>query len=288
MFTRAIVRTPAPNFAAGLTTAELGPPDYQLALQQHEAYCIALEQCGLSLIRLEPDPDYPDSTFVEDVAVLVGARPGGRAAAASAAILTRPGAASRAGEVESIRKPLAELFPRIFEIEAPGTLDGGDICQASDHFFIGVSERTNEAGAGQLAEFLKQLGYTSSVVEINEPNSLPEPVATGSAMRSVPGAVATGSLLHLKSGIAYLGNNRLAIIESIADRKEFAGYDPVLVDQTESYAANCIRVNNHFLIADGYPHFAAKLRELGYQTIALDMSEFQKMDGGLSCLSLRF
>jgi len=275
MFTRAIVRTPGPNFAEGLTTSGLGQPDYQLALHQHEAYCGALERCGLSLIRLEPNPGYPDSTFVEDVAVLLGTLPDGKAAAPSAAILTRPGAASRAGEVGSIRTPLAKIFPRVLEIEAPGTLDGGDICQADDHFFIGVSERTNEAGASQLAEFLRKLGYTSSFVEINE-------------SKSQPGMLATSSLLHLKSGIAYLGDNRLAIIESIASRKEFAGYDLVLVDQAESYAANCISINNHVLIADGYPRFAAKLRELGYQTIALDMSEFQKMDGGLSCLSLRF
>jgi len=301
MFTRAIVRPPAANFAEGLTTAGLGQPDYQLALKQHEAYCAALEQCGLTLTRLKPDQDYPDSTFVEDAAVLVGALPVGRATAPVAAILTRPGAPSRAGEVESIRKPLAAFFPRVFEIEAPGTLDGGDICQAGKHFFIGISERTNRAGASQLAEFLGQLGYTLSFVDINESNSLPRALATGSATssvsvvaatgsttRSVPGAVATGSLLHLKSGVAYLRDNCLAIVESLADRKEFAGYDFVLVDQAESYAANCIRVNNHVLIADGYPNFAAKLRELGYQTIALDMSEFQKMDGGLSCLSLRF
>ena len=275
MFTRAIVRTPGPNFAAGLTTAGLGKPDYQLALHQHEAYCVALERCGLSLIRLEPDPGHPDSTFVEDVAVLLGALPDGKATAPSAAILTRPGAASRTGEVRSIRTSLVELFPRVFEIEAPGTLDGGDICQVDGHFFIGVSARTNEAGANQLAEFLGKLGYTASFVEINE-------------SKSQPGMLATSSLLHLKSGIAYLGDNRLAIIETIASRKEFAGYDLVLVDQAESYAANCISVNNHVLIADGYPRFAAKLRELGYQTIALDMSEFQKMDGGLSCLSLRF
>jgi len=275
MFTRAIVRTPGPNFSAGLTTAGLGKPDYQLALQQHEAYCGALERCGLSLIRLEPDPGHPDSTFVEDVAVLLGALPDGKATAPSAAILTRPGAASRTGEVRSIRTSLVELFPRVFEIEAPGTLDGGDICQVDGHFFIGVSARTNEAGANQLAEFLGKLGYTASFVEINE-------------SKSQPGMLATSSLLHLKSGIAYLGDNRLAILESIASRKEFAGYDLVLVDQAESYAANCISVNNHVLIADGYPRFAAKLRELGYQTIALDMSEFQKMDGGLSCLSLRF
>ena len=287
MFTRAIVRPPGLNFAEGLTTSELGRPDYQLALQQHEAYCAALERCGLSLVRLEPDPDYPDSTFVEDVTVLVAALPDGQATAPSAAILTRPGAASRAGEVESMRKPLADFFLQVSEIESPGTLDGGDICQAGKHFFIGISERTNRAGASQLAAFLGQLGYTSSFVPIgidDEAKAVPKAATTGSLMKS---AVATG-LLHLKSGIAYLGDNRLAIIESMARRKEFAGYNLVLVDQPESYAANCIRVNKHVLIADGYPHFAARLRELGYQTIALDMSEFQKMDGGLSCLSLRF
>jgi dimethylargininase len=263
MFTRAIVRPPAPNFAGGLRTAGLGTPDYALALKQHEGYCAALEQCGLTLTRLEPDHTYPDSTFVEDVAIVTDAF----------AILTRPGAPSRAGEVESMRQTLAIFFEKVFAIEAPGTLDGGDICQAEDHFFIGISERTNEAGASQLGEFLKQVDYTSTLIDIR---------------KSVPGAVATGSLLHLKSGIAYLGDNRLVIIESLAHRKEFAGYDLVFVDQAASYAANCIRVNNHLIIANGYPTFATKMRELGYQTIALDMSEFQKMDGGLSCLSLRF
>jgi len=263
MFTRAIVRPPAPSFAEGLTTAGLGAPDYELAIKQHEAYCAALERCGLALTRLEPDQDYPDSTFVEDVAIVTDAF----------AILTRPGAPSRAGEVESMQETLANFFEKVFEIEAPGTLDGGDICQAGDHFFIGISKRTNEAGASQLGEFLKQSGYASTLIDIR---------------KSVPGARATGSLLHLKSGIAYLGDNRLVIVESLTSQKDFAGYNLVRVDQAESYAANCIRVNNHVIIASGYPKFAAQLQELGYQTIALDMSEFRKMDGGLSCLSLRF
>src|SRR5437660_11077182 len=122
MFTRAIVRPPAPNYAEGLTTAGLGPPDYELALKQHRAYCAALERCGLTLIRLEPDPKYPDSTFVEDVAILTDA----------CAILTRPGAPSRTGEVNRMRQTLPEFFSKVFEIEAPGTLDGGDVCQAGN------------------------------------------------------------------------------------------------------------------------------------------------------------
>jgi dimethylargininase len=185
---------------------------------------------------------------------------------------------SRAGEVESVRETLADFFAKVFEIEAPGTLDGGDICQAGNHFFIGISERTNETGAEQLAECLRQVGYNSTFVDMK----------SAAEAKSVPGAVATGPLLHLKSGIAWLGDRRLVIIAALENHPEFAGYDLVRVDRAEFYAANCIRVNDHVLIAKRHPKFEAKLRELGYQTIALDMSEFQKMDGGLSCLSLRF
>src|SRR2546423_15341122 len=113
MFTHAIVRPPARNFAEGLTAAGLGLPDYRRALEQHQAYCAALEQCGLTLTRLEPDLDYPDSTFVEDVAA-VNSR---------FAILTRPGAPSRGGEVESMRTMLAAVFVVLYGIEPRGTVD---------------------------------------------------------------------------------------------------------------------------------------------------------------------
>ncbi|HEU5238577.1 MAG TPA: hypothetical protein VFU37_15705 [Pyrinomonadaceae bacterium] len=274
MFTRAIVRPPARNFAEGLTSAALGAPNYGRALEQHEAYCAALLRCGLEVTRLEPDTGYPDSTFVEDVAIVTR----------TLAILTRPGAPSRTGEVEIMRRPLANFFDTVLEIQAPGTVDGGDICQAGDHFFIGVSDRTNETGAKQLAALLKDAGYESSLIDMRQSAAA---AATGSRAQSVPGVVATGSLLHLKSGIAYLGNNRLAITKALSGRSEFAGYDLVHVDENEEYAANCVRINDYVLIAAGFPKFQAELDALGYQTIALEMSEFQKMDGGLSCLSLR-
>jgi dimethylargininase len=271
MFTRAIVRPPAPNFAQGLTTADLSTPDYQRALKQHEDYCAALERCGLTLITLAADSHYPDSTFVEDTAVLTK----------RCAVLTLPGAPSRAGEVSGIADVLADFYPSIFSIEPPGTLDGGDVCEAGNHFFIGISERTNEAGARQLAGLLAPLGYTSSFVDIR-----------ADEMQSVPGALATGliseGILHLKSGLSYLGDNRLAVIDALADRNEFSKYDLIRVSDDERYAANCIRVNDHLLVPSGYPGLERKLRDLGYSTIALEMTEFQKMDGGLSCLSLRF
>ncbi len=293
MFTRAIVRPPAQNFFEGLTTSGLGAPDYQRALAQHQAYCAALEQCGLALTRLEADSDYPDSTFVEDAAVVatpltpsltVGLLPrvhrGSSGIRESCTVLTRPGAPSRAGEVASIRRVLVDLFPAVSEIQSPGTLDGGDVCEAGNHFFIGISERTNGVGAQQLAELLARHGYTTSFVNIRGAGVLP--------VTHAQDARATSQILHLKSGLAYLGDNRLVVTDALANRAEFSGYDLIRVKSDEEYAANCVKVNDQVLVAAGYPRLEGKLRELGYQTIALQMAEFQKMDGGLSCLSLRF
>ena len=256
MFTRAIVRPPAPNFSHGLTTAGLGAPDYEQALQQHANYCAALVECGLKVIALAPDKDFADSTFVEDTAVVTD----------HFAVLTRPGAPTRAGETASMRRALAEFFPDLASIEAPGTVDGGDVCEAGNHFFIGISERTNEAGARQLTALLAPFGYAGVSVDIRSERSL----------------------LHLKSGLAYLGENRLVVTEALAGRVEFGGYDQVLVNDAEAYAANCVRLNDFVLVAAGYPVFIKRLQDLGYRTIELEMTEFEKMDGGLSCLSLRF
>ncbi|MGI8920026.1 MAG: dimethylarginine dimethylaminohydrolase family protein [Pyrinomonadaceae bacterium] len=253
---QAIVRQPAPSFLDGLTTADLGAPDYARALEQHQAYCQTLERCGLVLTNLEPDNAYPDSTFIEDTAVIVG----------ESVVLTRPGAVSRAGEVASVAETIKQFFSRFESIHDPGCLDGGDVCEAGNQYFIGISERTNEAGAGQLGRFLTALGKTHSLIDI----------------RGIDG------LLHLKSGLASLGDNRLVVIDALARFKEFSDYQLVHVADGEEYAANCVRVNDKVLIAGGYSRFAQTLASLNYQTIALDMSEFQKMDGGLSCLSLRF
>ena len=254
-FERAIVRPPGSNFVDGLTTANLGRPVHALAAAQHEAYCTALRTCGLELLRLPADSQYPDSTFVEDVAVLT----------ARGAILTRPGALSRRGETESMRAALAPFFPACAAIDAPGTLEGGDVCQADDHFFIGVSHRTNEEGARQLGAWLETLGYTSSIVQVR-------------------GA----SLLHLKSGLASLGNGRLAVVDALADDPAFRDFDRIRVPPGEEHAANCVTIDRCVLVPRPCPDFESLLQDLGCSTLALDLSEFHKMDGGLSCLSLRF
>jgi dimethylargininase len=255
-FTRAIVRKPGASFADGLTTATEGAPDIAAALRQHDRYCDALLRCGLSVLTTATDDRYPDGTFVEDTAVISGRM----------AVVTWPGAPSRQGEITSIEASLAGCDLELHRIGSPGTVDGGDICQAEKHFFIGQSNRTNAEGARQLAAILAAHGYTSSVIDVR----------------------ATRSLLHLKSGMSYLGDNRMLVSSEVPVGMELSRYELVQVPAGEEYAANCIRVNDHVLTAVGYPRLADELTKLGYDLIPLDVSEYRKMDGGLSCLSLRF
>jgi dimethylargininase len=256
MFQRAIARIPGSNFADGLTTVDLGVPNFDEVLQQHARYCDALRECGLELTVLEPDLRHPDSTFVEDTAILTP----------QVAIFCRPGAASREGEVAAIRPVVERFYFSTFSIEAPGTVDGGDICEAGSHFFIGVSQRTNAEGARQLTACLNALGFTASTIDIRE-------------MRSI---------LHLKSGISYIGDNTLMVMEEMASNPQFSRFEQVNVSQQESYGANCVRVNERVLLAKGFLRLAEDLAGRGFAPLVLNMSEFQKMDGGLSCLSLRF
>jgi dimethylargininase len=256
MFSHAILRLPGANLAQGLTRVDLGPPSLGTALAQHALYRDALLQCGLSLIVLPADPAFPDGTFVEDTAIVL--REG--------AMLTRPGASSRAGEVDAVASALGAHYAHLARIEAPGTLDGGDICEAGRHVFIGVSHRTNAAGAAQLARWLETHGYTSSVVDVR----------------------GIASILHLKSGLAHLAGDRLLLIPELAAHPAFQRHERIVVEPQELYAANAVQVNAKVLLAAGHPRIEARLRGLGYDLCVLPMSEFAKLDGGLSCLSLRF
>jgi dimethylargininase len=255
-FTEALLRLPGDNFAQGLTQSGEGAPDPALALVQHQRYRQALEAAGLALKVLPADPRHPDGCFVEDTALLT----------TRDAILTRPGAPSRRGEVDAIEAALKPAWPELAHIEAPGTVDAGDVCEADGHFLIGLSARTNDAGAGQLASLLGDLGYRADILDIR-------------GMRA---------LLHLKSGIAYLGEGRLLTTRDFPSHPALAAYERIPVPASESYAANALRVNDHVLVAAGYPATRTAIESLGLETIALEVSEFRKLDGGLSCLSLRW
>jgi len=253
MFTRAIARQPGKNFARGLTTTVSdAPPDYEMLVKQHAAYINELKSIGLEVILLDALPEHPDAYFVEDTAVVT----------AEAAIITRPGAASRRGEEQSIAPVLAR-FRKIERIHPPATVDGGDVLQVERHFFIGISERTNPAGADQLGRILSGNGYTCSTV-----------------------AVDAG--LHFKSSVNYVGNHTLLVTENFADHEIVGGYNKIVVDSHEAYAANTLWINDCLLMPAGYPGTRKKLETLNLKIVELDISEVRKMDGGLTCMSIRF
>lgn len=255
MYTQAIVRKPGRSLVKGITEANLGVPDYDKAVIQHAAYVEALRDCGLEVMIMEADEEFPDSVFIEDTAVLTS----------HCAIITNPGARSRRGEIHKVKEVLVDYYEEIEYIRPPGTLDGGDVMEveANGHYYIGLSGRTNRSGAVQLIDILERNGLNGSTIELNE-------------------------LLHLKTGISCLGNNNLLTVKELSAHPQFQKFNIIEVPDEERYAANCIRVNDKIIMPAEYPETRQKLSDAGYETIAVEMSEFRKLDGGVSCLSLRF
>ena len=173
MFTHAIARKPGRNFAQGLTTANLGAPSYKLITEQHKAYVETLESLGLDVVVLDTQPDYPDSYFVEDTAVVTP----------DVAVITIPGASSRRGEEDTI-EPVLARYRKTLRIQATGTIEGGDVLMLGTHFLIGLSDRTNPEGAEQLGRILEKYGNTWTTVPI-------------------------GAGLHLKLSVNFVGENTL-------------------------------------------------------------------------------
>ena len=156
MFTHCIVREPTKNFQEGLTSSDLGKPDYIKALNQHSSYINALKKCGVEIITLKADEKFPDSTFVEDTAVVNK----------DLAIITNLGAPSRRGEEREIKKVFKKYFDNIESIEHPGTLEGGDVLKIENEYFIGLSPRTNIEGAKQFEKIVKKSGYSCSLIPL--------------------------------------------------------------------------------------------------------------------------
>ncbi|MFC1859835.1 dimethylarginine dimethylaminohydrolase family protein [Thermodesulfobacteriota bacterium] len=251
-FARAIARKPGKNLAQGLTTVRGETPNYAQIIQQHAAYVETLRFSGLDVRVLEPLADHPDAYFVEDTAVVTP----------EVAVITNPGAVPRRGEEKSIAVILSQYLP-IRKIQTPGNLDGGDVLIAENNVFIGASARSNQPGAEQLSCILSEHGYSCAIV----------PVIEG---------------LHLKSSVNYIGENALLMTQAYANFPEFERYDRIIVDDEEAYACNALYINEHLIIPKGFPKTKKKLKHLNYEIIELDMSEVRKMDGGLTCLSIRF
>jgi len=253
IFKNALVRLPCRNMIHGLSTAGRGVPDYEKALAQHAAYTDALRACGVEVTILAADESYPDSVFIEDTAVL----------SEKVAVITRPGASSRRGEEVAVAEALRWAYEQLEHIVPPGTLEGGDVLRAESQFFIGISARTNESGAGQLAAILGKNGYSATLVPLRH-------------------------VLHLKTGIAYLENSRLLASGEFINHPQLGRFHIVPVADEESSAANSVWINGRVLVPAGFPQTKKNVEMLGYEALAVDVSEFRKLDGGLSCLSLRF
>jgi dimethylargininase len=253
-FTRAITRLPARSIVDGLRTEDIGDPDYEQMLRDHAHYIATLRQAGAEVTELDSLEAFPDSVFVEDVALCLP----------EVAILMRPGAASRAGEVAQMAPVLRDLYEQVLEIEAPGHIEGGDILTTSREILVGRSERTDSAGIAQLAGLVKPWGHR--LREVLTP----------------PG------VLHFKTDCSLLDADTILATPRLASTGCFEGYRVIHTGDGEEAAANSIRYNELLLMPAGFPLTRERLLEAGFEVHEINNSECAKLDGGMSCLSLRF
>ncbi len=250
-YTNAIARVPADTCANGLTTAQLGAPDPTLTRTQFNQYVSILSDLGLTVTVLPAQPEFPDGHFVEDTAVVMP----------EVAVVTYPGAASRAGEIATI-EPVLARYRRIVHIQH-GRMDGGDVLMVDKQFFIGLSSRTNQQGVEEFCAIVEPLGYRVHAIEVSDG-------------------------LHLKSVVNYVGKNTLLLDAVSATHPAFAGFDHIIISKAEEYAGNTLWINDTLITPHGYPETFAQLKKLGLPIIVTPTSEIRKMDGGLTCMSLRF
>mgnify|MGYP001317963476 FL=1 len=252
-FTHAIVRQPAKSIVKGLRAVDIGSPDYDQMICDHNDYVEALVSAGVKVISLTALDKFPDGQFVEDTALCLP----------KAAILMRPGAPSRLGEVCEIEPQLRDLFKAVYEIEKPGHIEGGDILVTGKEILVGRSARTNENGVSQLSEIVTSLGYV-----MREVFTPPE-------------------ILHFKTDCSLLGPDEILSTKRLQNSGCFDGYQVINVADGEEAAANAIRVNDYVIMPAGFPKTKAILENRGYKVKAINNTECAKLDGGMSCLSLR-
>lgn len=253
-FTHAITRTPAPSAVHGIRSGGGPDPDFPALLAEHAAYVAALRDAGLAVSELPPLDEFPDALFVEDVALTF---PQG-------AILLRPGASSRAGEVAHIAAALRDHHTAVLAMAGPGHVDGGDVLRLADRVLIGLSGRTDRAGAEELIGLLAQLGQRGEIAE------------------TPPG------VLHFKTGCSLIDERTIFALPQMVDLPAFAGLTVVPVPEGETKAANKLRVNDVALIGANFPQSRAIIEDFGIKTIALPVEQIGRIDAGLSCMSLRW
>jgi len=223
--------------------------DIKRARSQHKAYCDILSELGLEVIHLPRDDSFADSCFIEDTAVIVGQK----------ALICRLAKTSRQGEEEAVEVMLRQYLSTS-RVVAPGTVEGGDVIHHQKTLICGITQRTNRSGVQQMEDFLEV------------------PVET----------IENSQIIHLKSHVTYLSRNTFVAIKSMAKHPVLKGFNALIVPDEERYAANTLTIGDTVLIPKGYPQIRTLIDKAGFTVVTLDMSEFAKCEGALTCLSLFF
>ncbi len=235
-----------------LTHLARAPIDVKRARAQHSQYEAALKRLGLAVLSLPEEPDLADSVFVEDTALVLD----------ECAVILRPGAESRRPETESIVKILAP-YRKLFHIEAPAHVDGGDILRVGKQIYVGLSTRSDTNAIEQLQDFLQPYGY------------------------EVHAATVTGCL-HLKSAVTQVAEDTLLINPKWVDKNNFDGMNFIEIDPSEPYAANAVLIGETIIYPTSFPKTQKKLEEAGIRTVTVDADELAKAEGAMTCCSLIF
>lgn len=253
-FTHAIVRAPSKSIVDGLRAVDTGQPDFDKFLQHHQDYIAALKTTGATVVELEALEHLPDSVFIEDAALCL---PKG-------AVVMRPGAPTRLAEAEAIYPALTTVYSDVKTISGPGFIEGGDILTTEREILVGRSARTDAAGIEELRQLVSDWGY--SVREVNTPEGI----------------------LHFKTDCSLLDENTVLSTRRLAASGCFSDYEVIFTAEGEDACANAIRFNELVIMPDGFPETREALIKAGYQVKVIGNTEAAKLDGGMSCLSLRF
>lgn len=253
MSARAIVRAPGRTYPEALTRLEPRPGiDLELARRQHKGYVATLRHVGLEVTELPADDEHPDAVFVQDRVCVVDGR----------AIVGPSAVASRRGEAAALVDVLGRSYP-VVELPPPSCLDWGDVLITEDALFVGLSERSNEAAVEGLREIL-------------------------GPRRGVEGVSLPPGLLHLLSGCAYLGDRSLLAVRALEPFARSRGFNVVPVAEEEPYAANVLVCGGRAVVPAGYPETTARIEQAGFRVQRISVSEFEKRDGGVTCLSVLY
>lgn len=253
-FSHALCRTPSASVCDGLRAENQGDPDASVFLKEHEAYVAALRATGATVDVLPADEAFPDSVFIEDAALCLKGQ----------AIVLRPGAETRLGESAALRPDLVRVMNGVIDLHTDGFVDGGDILCSDTEVMVGLSARTTRQGAEDLRPIVESLGYTLRILET------------------------PSDILHFKTESSLLDAETVLATPKLSASGCFKDYRVIHTAEGEEAAANAIRFNDTVFLSTGNPKTAHTLRDAGYKVHEMPTTQAALVDGGLSCMSLRF